>query len=558
MNNLAFYLARIYYNLIGQSVNPIPYGFTDSYYAEKIYRHIAGLPSGLSGGKNVSFWLELWFYYRTGQSYRLAIGDRPAWFWLSKLYAAYTGGNTQGILQPASAEFWAEKLLNILPAEISVTVNSITQADNSTFVPSNPQLSDVVQYTVRATNNGTANLTIQNATRSGAVTAVTAWSSNVLIPGASAICTITLDTSNAGTQTGYFEFINNDPDDNESVYRVNVSYEVYIFEDTFNRADGALANGWTNNTWTIASNKAINVPTLGAELLTDPGLEANYTAGKCDTLSKTGLPVLAQSADSHGGTKAQQFTAVANGNLVKWPVVIPTKHKWYSFKVWGKRTAGTSLTGVIYISQTGGLPFNTPASSFGSGTYTQEVVSLLATSTNTLDLPALAEQGSSGFSTYISDDGSLKAITDGDVYALRDVSQANVAVKVMPPGVWSSFADSTYFGVVVRADALANPSNYIVAFLKRRQNSSTQGTISLFKRVGETYTLLISNMVVTLANNAYLEIRANGSTVSLWYNNIQVGTNQTVSDGAILNNTIHGLASAGSNTVDDFIIRKLV
>lgn len=233
MNNLAFYLAQIYYNLTGNPVNPVPTGFSSAYWSERIYRYFAGLPDVISGGKNASFWLELWFYVRTNQTYRLAIGDRPEWFWLSKLYASYKGFSPEGMLQSSSAEFWAEKLLNILPAEISVTVNSIAQADNSTFAPSNPILGTVVQYTVRATNNGTATLTLQNATRSGAVTAVTAWSSNALAPGASATCTITLDTASSGVQTGYFEFVNNDPDDDESTYRVNVSFTVDTAMDRY-------------------------------------------------------------------------------------------------------------------------------------------------------------------------------------------------------------------------------------------------------------------------------------------------------------------------------------
>lgn len=116
MNNLAFYLAQIYYNLTGQTVTPIPTGFTDSHWSELIYRYAAGLPSGLSGGKNASFWLENWYYVRTGQSYRRATGTLPAWFWLAKLYDQVLRGSAHdpnGQVGYNSAEFWASRLATL-------------------------------------------------------------------------------------------------------------------------------------------------------------------------------------------------------------------------------------------------------------------------------------------------------------------------------------------------------------------------------------------------------------------------------------------------------------
>lgn len=115
-------------------------------------------------------------------------------------------------------------------AEITLTVNGQNKENGQTFTPPNLLQGTTVQYTVTALNGGTNNLILANATRSGAVKdPVTAWSSNTLIPGASATCTITLDTSTLGQVTGgddYFEFATNDLSGGEDVYRVNVSYEV--------------------------------------------------------------------------------------------------------------------------------------------------------------------------------------------------------------------------------------------------------------------------------------------------------------------------------------------
>lgn len=232
MNNLSYYLARIYYALTRNTTSVIPSGDQESWWAERIYRHLAGFPDRMSGGKNASFWLELAFYNKTNQAYRQATGTMPAWFWLSKLYAYYAGNATDSILQPANAAFWADKLASIpnlggLP-EITLTVNGQNKENGQTFTPSNPIIGTTVQYTVTATNGGTATLTLANATRSGAVTVVSAWSSTTLIPGASATCTITLDTASSGAQTGYFEFTTNDFTGGEDTYRVNASYTVLV------------------------------------------------------------------------------------------------------------------------------------------------------------------------------------------------------------------------------------------------------------------------------------------------------------------------------------------
>ena len=45
------------------------------------------------------------------------------------------------------------------------------------------------------------------------------------------------------------------------------------FTDDFARADGVVGNDWIGTTWTIASEKILNTPNLGDELLVDGALE---------------------------------------------------------------------------------------------------------------------------------------------------------------------------------------------------------------------------------------------------------------------------------------------
>lgn len=221
-------------------------------------------------------------------------------------------------------------------------------------------------------------------------------------------------------------------------------------------SDGALPPRFTGATWSISSGKAINTPSLGAELLTDPGLEANYTAGKCDTLTKGGSPTLAESADVHGGSKAQQFTAAAFNDRLNWPTVAGIAGAWYLYSVWSKRTAGTSRTGSNFF-QTGALPAAAAGNDITTASYTQQKLSFISTTTNLMFCYPTQEAGSSGFSTVIADDGSLKRLTYADVFALINAQASDIVVKVKP----STIADGSISGVIARASSVSDRKSVV-------------------------------------------------------------------------------------------------
>lgn len=322
------------------------------------------------------------------------------------------------------------------------------------------------------------------------------------------------------------------------------------FEDNFNRADGAIGNGWAGSTWNIVSNNVVNTPTLGAELLTDPGLEANYTAGKCDTLTVGGVPILTQSADVHSGTKAQEFLAVANNGRVNWPTFAGVARQWYQFSVWTKRLAGSNTTTRIRLFQTNSLPDNAVESAIVDAAYAQKKVSSLSTDTNALNCYPAIETGSSAFNQVVVDDGSCKAITFSSLFAMRPLGSANGIAKIK----LSAPVDATYCGIVARADVQTSPDDFILALIRRHPTYSVSGLLTTFimKKVNNAYTVVQAGASVTEVAGAWFELRYSGSTVSLWYNNIQIGTNQTISDVEILNNGYHGLFSTGDNAITDF------
>jgi hypothetical protein len=144
-------------------------------------------------------------------------------------------------------------------------------------------------------------------------------------------------------------------------------------------------------------------PVLGPNLLSDPGLEANYTGGLCDTISKYGTSFVAQSADVHSGSKAQQFAATAKRQNLYFNPITPSPGVWYRCTAWGKRLSGSGGTVRCGIYQNNGQQRLSQA--FVETDYTQKVVPYK---------PADAS-GIYVFAAYESDDTPLDAIVVDDV-----------------------------------------------------------------------------------------------------------------------------------------------
>lgn len=337
-------------------------------------------------------------------------------------------------------------------------------------------------------------------------------------------------------------------------YSFAITANVY-FEDTFTRANGAIGNGWEASTWSIVSGNALNAVALEAELLTDAGLEATYTAGKCDTLTATGSPTLAEETSAvHGGSKAQRFQAAAGGNALSWPVVAGVAGAWYQASIWRERVSGAAVDNRWQLNQSGAIPSSAEAGAgLTSATYIQDALSILSTSTANITVQGTSEQSGSPFPVVLIDDGSLKRITSSSLFALQDFGNADIILKMQPPNQWANYTDSTQIGLILRADTDTDPSNYIAVLVRRRQGSAFL-LVTLFKRVGSTYTNILANqLITTVVDGAYLEARSSGNSVSIWYNDTQIGATQTISDAALVNNTIHGMISAGGNFVQSFL-----
>lgn len=318
-----------------------------------------------------------------------------------------------------------------------------------------------------------------------------------------------------------------------------------LLADRGNGPSGALGNAetgqaWSGATWTRdGAGAAINTPTLGAEVLTDPGLEATYTAGLCNSLIKPAGGIVAQSADVHGGSKAQEFTAgAASDRIVATPTTVVGI--WYHVSGWAKRTAGSG--GTVQLQTVAGFPITTVGTISGAS-YTQYFGIGKATGTN--GQIRVAESGSVNFDTIITDDWSLKALTLASLFCTVDCYASDVLVEAEV-----SVVAGTQAGLVLRLDSASNPQSFLIA-----HHNGTN--LVLETAAGLTYATPIST-AATYAQWRKISVELRGNSVRAFYNQVQIGNWQTLSDARLLGGTRFGLFSTYSgNAIRNLTVRRL-
>jgi len=309
--------------------------------------------------------------------------------------------------------------------------------------------------------------------------------------------------------------------------------------------DGTLPKPIVGPTWTNTGGVATPTVTVGAELLTDPGLEVNYTAGKCDTLVKGGTPTLVQSANVHGGVKAQQFTATAGNDRVNWPVVAGVVNQWYVASEWAVRTVGADGEGRFQIEQAAMKPATLIGHPLIDAAYAQKVTVFRTGSTANIYFWGARDQGAAPWDTVIIDDGSLKAATFTTALFYANAKTPLVQVRV------STHLTGGSVGVFARMDNPANPQNFLLAYLYVHNYNFYA---ILEKCVAGAYSTVIAGTSIDVFPANYvsgdlLEIRTNGDTVQLWYDGVQRGGDQVV---AGLTGTYHGGFAMGGSGIKGF------
>lgn len=274
---------------------------------------------------------------------------------------------------------------------------------------------------------------------------------------------------------------------------------------------------WTGSTWSISGGKAVNAPTLGSELFTNPGFDSDtaWTKG-------TGWTI--------GSGQATRNTASGGASLTQ---AVFTAGLWHQIS-WD---LAAYVSGNIF-AQFGDTTNTGPAKT----TPASYIDIKVATGT----AGGIRSSGTPNNATV--DNVSGKALTTSSLFYTINTAYSAVKVKATP-----TLTASTQAGVVVCLDSAASPANFLIAY-----HNGTN--VRLDKCVGGTYTNLI-NASATYVAGAEIELITTTSggnlLVDVNYNGAAVGTQQTVSDAGIVSNTIHGLFSTYSgNQFDSFTLLK--
>lgn len=284
----------------------------------------------------------------------------------------------------------------------------------------------------------------------------------------------------------------------------------------FAQANGALAGfEYTNSAWTVASNKALSTPTLGAELFLNGTFAAdtNWTKGTGWTISGgTG-----NKAAGTAGTISQTVATANNWYKLLWDVTVTAS------------TFGATLGGATNFGKT----FSATQAGIVSAKYT------IGT--------GLGYRGLTATSAGSIDNASAKAITISDMFATLSGLKTSATLSVN-----ATIPQDTPTGIVGWLDSHTSPANYILCF----HNGET---LTLIKVVAGVITSLI-NTAATYAAGAEIKMKGLRSGANLlvtaYYNGVQIGTQQTVSDAGIVDNTRHGIFSSNeNNTISRFTVR---
>ena len=264
----------------------------------------------------------------------------------------------------------------------------------------------------------------------------------------------------------------------------------------------------------VASPAAIS-PTLGAELLTNGNME---TGDPPTGWTPSGGPTLDGVADERtGGAGVQSLSVTSNADdwdYARCSISGQPANTWYQGSMWGRRVTANWTMDVC----SHGAPGTKTSTAWVQG---------WASGFTTGTAPSIALAVTTALSEARGDDASLKAITFpttlGSVYSLAAdyTAQVGLTLDAGNRGTWG--------GMILNLDNAANPQNFILATMTY--------LAELWKCVGGTWTKLIS-IWAPYGNGKILKVIKSGTQVSLWYNAVQIGTTQTISDVGIINNTL--------------------
>jgi hypothetical protein len=303
--------------------------------------------------------------------------------------------------------------------------------------------------------------------------------------------------------------------------------------DVIEIPDGdALAAVASAATAAVGKVVATITPTIGAERLTNTGFEtlgaggADVFANWIEAVGGTST-VNAEGTDVHTGSRACRFDVDATNGAANVRQGGLTAHSWFQFSARLKASSGTPRAAV-------GTSLNLfkplLSTSYQLFTGTQRTASGTEAFFHRSD-------GSASKSIYV-DEVSAKPITFSTAHIL-------LGTRTTRSGTYTCHPTLSEFLQVGMLISYADDSNFVMMFL---DHSGDQVRAKLQKCIAGVYSSELLAISVTYGAGKALACMVNGTSYSLFYDNVQVGTTQTISDVS-LGLEVHAFSTSPLNEV---------
>ncbi len=295
--------------------------------------------------------------------------------------------------------------------------------------------------------------------------------------------------------------------------------------DNFKRANGSagstLAAGpegqaltplaWSSGA--VVGNQMVITPTFGANLITNGGFATDTVWNK-----GTGWTIGGGVASKAAGTQSD----IGQG--------AGTVNRFYEFSI---DVPSMTVAGSFFpVFGNGGW--------IGKQTNTAPSLGVISSRWQ-MSSATLGVRGSSTIAGTL-DNVSVREINIPSMFSVLNTSTADVFVEVA-----ISSLNGTSAGLVLNMDNEANPQNYVIAW-------HDGVNIHLDKCVNGVLTSLL-NAASTYSGLAYMKVTKFGTKYRLYYANIFISTEQTITDATVISNTKHGLYSTyGGNVFDNYLL----
>lgn len=260
----------------------------------------------------------------------------------------------------------------------------------------------------------------------------------------------------------------------------------------------------------------INTPSVGSDIVVNGGFTTDTVWVKGAGWTITGGVAVATAA-------------AAGSNITQSPTA--TIGVWYQ----------TTLTITAFTS-------GSITSRYGTGTQAGPTRNAIGTYTDTNRQVSTTEVGirpAAGNTTLSVDNLIVKPLVLSELFH----SFVSSEIDVMTTTEITNYNIGSQAGQVVNLDSKTSPANFILVYLDN-------AVIKVDKCVAGTYTNLASNAFTYSANGTlrvHTRLDSGSLKVRVYYNNVLIGSEVSVSDAGIVSNTIHGLFSTmNSNQFDNY------